>query len=121
MSNDLVKDFANLNDAAKDYLKTKVDLLKVSLLAKMTNFTAALISFWFFATIISWILVFAVAAFVVWYGQTYDNYLVGFLLAIGFLIMILVLFIVFRKSIVTNPVLRNYSKMIFEEDKEDEL
>lgn len=120
MSNDLKKDFTKVNDAAQDYLKTKVDLLKVSLLAKLTNITAALINLWIIATFLIWILTIAAAGFIVWYGQTYQNYLMGFLLAGGFLILILLLFVVFRQKIITNPVLRNFSEIIFD-DKESEL
>lgn len=120
MSNDLKKDIANLNDATKDYLKTKVELIKLSLLAKLTNITAGLINIWIIATLIIWILTLVAAGFIVWYGQTYQNYLMGFLLAGGFLIVVLLLFIIFRRRIITNPVLRNFSEIIFDDDKESE-
>ena len=121
MSNDLKKDIANLNDAAQDYLKTKVELLKVSLLTKLTNISTALINIWIIATFLIWILTIAAAGFIVWYGQTHKNYLVGFLLAGGFLILILLLFIIFRRRIITNPVLRSYSEIIFDDDNKSEL
>ena len=121
MSNDLKKDIAKVNDAAQEYLKVKVELLKVSLLAKLTNITAALINIWLISTFIIWILTIAAAGFIVWYGQTYHNYLMGFLLSGGFLILILLLFIIFRRRIITNPVLRNYSEIIFDDDKDSEL
>jgi hypothetical protein len=121
MSNDLKKDMAKINDAAQEYLKVKVELLKVSLLAKLTNITASLINIWLISTFIIWILTIAAAGFIVWYGQTYNSYLTGFLLAGGFLILVLLLFIIFRKRIITNPVLRNYSEIIFDDDKDAEL
>ena len=120
MSNDLKKDFSKLNDTTQEYLKTKVKSLKVSLLAKLTKFTAAIINIWLIATFVTWILTFAAAGFIVWYGQTYQNYLTGFLLAGGFLIVVLLLFIIFRRRIITNPVLRNFSEIIFDDDKESE-
>jgi hypothetical protein len=121
MSKDLTKNITALNDTAKEYLKTKVDLVKISLLAKSTKLTAALINIWLIATFAIWILTFAAAGFVVWYGEAYQNYSEGFLIAGAFLILVFILFIIFREKIVTNPVLRNYSNIIFEDDKEAEL
>ncbi len=119
MSKSLEKNFAKLNDSAKDYLKTQVDLIKVSLLAKLTKLTAALINIWVIITFAILILIFAAAGFVVWYGQTYHNFSGGFLLAAGFILLIMLLFIIFRRSIITTPVLRHYSEIIFEDDDND--
>ena len=121
MSNGLEKDFSKLNDAAKDYLKTRVDLIKVSLLAKLTKLTAALINIWIIITFVILILIFAAAGFVVWYEQTYHNFSGGLLLAGGFILVIMLLFIIFRQKIVTTPILKHYSEIIFEEDNESEL
>ncbi len=121
MSNNLENNIAKLNESAKEYIKTKLDLLKVSFLDKLTKLTATLINIWLIATFAIWILTFAAAGFVVWYGQTYHNYSGGFLLAGSFLVLILLLFIIFRRRIITTPVLRHYSEIIFDDENELEL
>lgn len=121
MSDGLEKNFARLNDSVKDYLQTKVDLMKVSLLSKLTKLTAVMVYIWVIATFAILILIFAAAGFVVWYGETYHNFSEGFLLAGSFMILILVLFIIFRRRIVATPILRHYSEIIFEEENESEF
>ncbi len=121
MSDGLEKNFASLNDSVKAYLKTKVDLMKVSLLSKLTKLTATMVYMWVIATFVILILIFVAAGFVVWFGETYHNFSEGFLLAGGCMFVIMVLFIIFRKKIVATPVLRHYSEIIFEDENESEL
>jgi len=63
MSNKLKKDFSELNDSTKEYLQTKVDLIKVSFLEKSTRLVSFLINILLLRSILIWILGFAVAAF----------------------------------------------------------
>lgn len=120
MSNDLTKNIAKLNDSAKEYFQTKVDLIKLSLLAKLTRLTSLLINVWIIATLIIWIIIFGVAAFVVWYGENTGNYFGGLLIAVGTIIMLMILFVIFRKNLVTSFVLRQYSEIIFDDENEKE-
>ena len=121
MSDGLEKNFTRLNDSVKDYLKTKVDLMKVSLLSKLTKLTAAMVYIWVIATFAILILIFAAAGFVVWFGETYHNFSEGFLLAGSFMLLIMVLFIIFRRRIVATPILRHYSEIIFEDENESDF
>jgi len=118
MSNDLTKNISKLNDSAKNYFQAKVDLIKISLLEKSTKITAMLINILIFILLIFWMLGFAVAAFAAWYGNTYNDYPKGILIAAGIMLILVLLFIVFRKSIITTSVLRYYSRIIFEDENE---
>lgn len=121
MSNDLTKNISKLNDSAKNYFQAKVDLIKISLLEKFTKITATLINILILVLLIVWMLGFVVAAFAAWYGETYNNYPKGILIAAGIMMLLVLLFIVFRKSIITTSVLRYFSSVIFDEnEKKDE-
>lgn len=117
MSNDLTKSIGELNHSTKQYFQTKVDLIKISLLEKTTKITSFLVTFYVLASVLIWILVFIAAAFVAWYGKTNGNYYHGILLAAGGLLILFVLFILFRKKIITQTLLRNYSEILFQDDE----
>jgi len=112
MSNELTKSIGELNHSAKQYFQTKVDLIKISLLEKTTKMSTSLLTFFVVAMILIWILVFIAAAFAAWYGKTYDNYFQGILIAAGGLLVLAILFLLFRKQIITPPLLRNYSEIL---------
>ena len=93
---------------------------KLTVLSKATQVTSYLISNLILALGGALILFFVLAAFVVWYGQTYGDYLTGLLLAIGVLVVLFVLFALFRNQLISSMVLRKYSSMLFEEEEEEE-
>ncbi len=119
MSKNLKKNISKLNDSAKEYFQTKVDLIKVSLLEKSTRLTSFLINIWILASLIIWILGFAIAAFAAWYGKTYNNYTEGLLIAGGLMLFAALLFVIFRKKIVTISVLQHFSKIIFDDENHE--
>lgn len=121
MSNKLKKNISKLNDSTKEYLQTKVDLIKVSLLEKSTKLVSFLISMWILVSILIWILGFAGAAFAVWYGKTYHNYTEGLLIAGGIMLLIALLFIALRKKIVTTSVLQHFSEIIFDDENNEKI
>jgi hypothetical protein len=121
MSKNLTKNISELNDSAKKYLQTKVDLIKVSLLEKSTKLASFLINILILVWLLIWVLGFAVAAFAVWYGKTYNNYSKGLLIAGGIMLFTVLLFIIFRKNIVTTAVLQYFSKIIFEDENDEKI
>ena len=121
MSRKLTKDITGLNNSAKEYFQTKVDLIKVSLLEKSTKLTSLILNIWILVTLIIWILAFAAAAFAAWYGEVYGNLAEGLLIAGGVLLLITLLFVLFRKNIFTTSILRQYSKIIFDDENDEKV
>ncbi|MHA7111255.1 hypothetical protein [Sunxiuqinia elliptica] len=120
MSKNLSDNINELSDVTKKYVQTRIDLVKLTVLSKATQVTSYLISNLILALGGALILFFVLAAFVVWYGQTYGDYLTGLLLAIGVLVVLFVLFALFRNQLISSMVLRKYSSMLFEEEEEEE-
>lgn len=121
MSKSLKKNISKINHSAKEYFQTKVDLIKLSLLEKSTRLVAYLINVWVLISLLIWILGFAVAAFAIWYGKIYDNFTVGLLIASGVMLLIAFLFMVFRKNIVTTLVLQHFSKILLDDENNEEI
>ena len=117
MSNELTKNISGLSSSAKSYVQTKVDLMKLSLLEKTSRFATYLFSVMIVVLFATLIIAFLAAAFAVWYGQTYNNYINGVLIAAGGLLVIGAVFILLRKVLITSSVIRNFSEIMFEEEE----
>lgn len=120
MSKNLAGNISELSDVTKKYIQARIDLVKLTFISKATRITTHLISSFILSMACALILFFILAAFVVWYGQVYHDYLTGLLLAIGILVVLTVIFALTKNQIVTSIVLRKYSSMLFEEDEEEE-
>jgi len=119
MNNRLANNIAELNESVKLYLQARLDLVKLLLLKKATNSLTFLFGSLVIILLSAIIVAFAGAAFVVWYGASYNNYLEGVLLITGFFLLVLVLFIVFRKKFLTSIFLSNLSEIIFDDDEDE--
>jgi uncharacterized membrane protein YdjX (TVP38/TMEM64 family) len=119
MSGKLSKNIAELSSAVINYLQVKVDLTKLSVLEKTSKFATYFFNLLVVILLSVIILAFGAAAFTVWFGQTYDNYFGGTLIATGSLIVVALIFLLLRKRIIGNSVLRNFSEIMFEEEEKE--
>ena len=117
MSNELVKNLGELNGSVKNYVQVKIDLVKLSLLSKLTRLTTFLINFLIVVLFVFLVIGFGATAFAVWYGQTYNNYFAGLLISGGSMIVLVLTFVLLRRQIITTAVIRNFSEIILEEEE----
>jgi len=117
MSDRISESIAGLNDSVKDYIQARLDLYKLLLLKKTTQSMSFLFGMLIVILLCTLLLLFAGAAFIFWYGNTYGNYLEGTLIVVGIFLLISLLFIVFRKKILESVFLKNISEIIYEENK----
>jgi hypothetical protein len=121
MSKNLTENLGELSGSAKSYVQAKIDLTKLTLLEKTTRFTSSLFTMIVVMLFTMLVIGFGAAAFAIWYGQTHnDNYFEGVLIAGGCLIVLGLIFVLLRHKIFTNPVLRNFSEIMFDDDKKEE-
>ncbi len=120
MNKELSDHVNELGELTEKYLQTRVELLKLTMLGKLTKASSSLINSLIFAFVAILILLFALTSFVVWYGQTYGDYLTALLLTVGFLVLFFILFALFRNQITPSIVLRKYSSLLLSEDKKKE-
>ncbi|MFW5822373.1 MAG: hypothetical protein ACOCU7_03205 [Tangfeifania sp.] len=120
MSKNLIENIGELSGSAKSYVQAKIDLAKLTLLGKITRFTSSLFTLIVIVLFSMLVIGFGAAAFAIWYGQTYNNYFEGVLIAGGCLIIVGLIFVLLRHKVLTNPMLRNFSEILFEEDENEE-
>ena len=119
MSNELAKNLGELNGSVKNYVQAKIDLLKLSFLEKTTRITAYLINYVVVILFSILVIGFGAAAFAIWYGESYDNYIEGVLIAGGILIISGCIFVVFRHKIITTSIIKNFSEIMFADEEEE--
>ncbi|MBN2636700.1 MAG: hypothetical protein JXR61_10555 [Prolixibacteraceae bacterium] len=117
MSNKITKNISELNDAVKQYLQAKLDLVKLRLLKKTANYMSTLFGMLISILILTLIIAFSGTAFTLWYGQTYSSYLDGALIMLGILILLLILFLIFRKKLLMSLFISKFSAILFEDDE----
>lgn len=117
MSKDLTNSIEQLNSSVRNYVKVKLDLIKLTILEKAAKTISIvyvlLVVMFFFLLIVAT----GVAAFAVWYGETYNDYVAGLLIAGGGLILITLLLVVIGKKLLSNTIIRAFSAMMFKEEK----
>ena len=118
MSKNLSDNFSGVSDTVKEYIKARFDLIKLGMLEKATQISALLIGGLISVLLIMIAVFFAFAAFVVWYGQVYNDYLTGLFIAVGSLFVLAILFFVLKKPLLTSIILRKYSSILFDENEE---
>ncbi len=116
MSKDLSDNIADLSSSVKGYVQARIDLVKLSLLKKISGFATYLFSVLIIVLFSTLVLAFMAAAFAVWYGETYNNYVDGVLIAAGCLFVIGAVFILLRRRIITSSVIQNFSEIMFDEE-----
>ena len=115
---EISESFSSISEVLKDYLNSKVDLLKLGLLQKFTRAGVFLLTA--VSVMISTVAacIFLMFAFSFWYGNRTGNLDHGFLISAGFFTLIIVLIIVFRKAIFSRNLIKAFSGILFS-DEED--
>jgi hypothetical protein len=105
---------------AKSYVKTRLELWKLSLLEKVSKAGAFFLVSFIMVIIVAFCLVFISLAFAFWYGQMTDDLATGFLILAGIYFILGVVLILARRSIILAPIIRALSSILFEDDGETE-
>jgi hypothetical protein len=118
MSSDLSRHIGEFFRVLQNLAKAKLDLLKLSLIEKSSGFFSFIFSSLFAVLVAGLTVAFGAAAFAVWYGETYHNYVEGLLIAAGILLVIAVIFFLIGRRLLVSVVIRNFSEILFEDDEE---
>lgn len=119
MKTNLSNSFNELNESVQDYLKTRTELIKLTVLEKMTKISVYLLNLLSGIIFAALFFFFFSAAFIVWYGLRFNDFLTGLFIVIGFLLFLLILYFVLKRTFITSSIIENLSSILFEdEDKE---
>ena len=116
MKSSLSNTLSEFSQAIRDYLQVHLDLARLTALEKTTKLSVYLITATVFLILGSLFFFFVSAAFVVWYGTHFNDYLTGLLIIIGIIIVAGILFYAARHTIVTRTVLKKLSAIFFDEE-----
>lgn len=107
-----------LNGSVRNYVRVKLDLIKLAIIEKAAKivsliYVAAVVMFFFLLIIAT-----GVAAFAVWYGETYNDYVAGLLIAGGGLLLLTILLVLIGKKLLSNGIIRAFAGKMFKEAPE---
>ena len=110
-----------LKDSLERYLELRLDLIKLSILSKISKISVFLITALVLVLLGSAFILFGAAAFVVWYGNTYGDYLMGLLMVTGFILFLGILFYLLRRPLISSIVIKSFAGILFENDDDNSL
>jgi len=118
MKENLTDSFNRLKDTTTDYARLQLKLFKLCVIQKIDEIFVLIISSFVFILIGFIFLLFISAAFVVWYGTTFGNYLTALLIIIGFIILLFIIFYVKGRKWISSVIMKKLSS-IFPENEEN--
>lgn len=118
MSKDVTDSIEQLNGSVRSYIKVNLDLIKLTLIEK----AAKIVSIVYILTVVLFffllIIATGIAAFAVWYGETYNDYVGGLLIAGGGLLFITLLLVLVGKKLLSNTIIRSFGSKMFKDEKD---
>ena len=105
----------------RSYVNTRIELWKLSLLEKTSLAGAFFLSSVIIVLIVAFCLLFFSLAFAFWYGQQTGDIATGFLLVAGFYLIVGIIFIVSRKYLITGPVIKSISSIMYKDEEPEEI
>src|SRR5690606_9109923 len=112
MKTSLSNNFNELGNSVKEYLNIHLQLVKLSMVEKLVKISVFIISSMVLLLASTIVFCFAATAFVIWYGTTYQDYLTGLFIVMGFVVLITLLFYVFRRVFVESMVIKKFSSIL---------
>ena len=116
----LSNNFGELGTSIKDYLNIQLDLVKLSMVEKMVKISIFSISLLLVILASCIFFIFAAAAFVIWYGSTYNDYLTGVFIVMGAIVLITLLFYAFRRIVVESFFIKKFASILLQVDEDDD-
>ncbi len=108
----------------KEYLNTRYDLLRLELLEKVSSVVSLLILVMVGLLLISSVWIYIACILIVLMEKAFGSFIPAFMIMGGFSLIVLVLVALFRNQLILNPLIRRFSKILFDdvvaEEDEDE-
>mgnify|MGYP006279139207 CR=1 FL=1 len=111
----ITENLEGLNESIVRYVNARIELLKLQLIENISKIgTFFLTSVFIFFSILL-ILILLAFAFSHWYANNYGTLSEGFLISVGFVVVIAIIVFLLRKPLFMNSIVRIVSKIIFQE------
>ncbi len=120
MKTSLSNNFNELGDSVKEYLNVHLQLIKLSLVEKMVKITVFIITSMVAVLASTMLFILASAAFVIWYGSKFQDYLTGLFILMGIVVLITLLFYVLRRAFVESYIVKTLSSILLQEETDED-
>jgi len=107
-------------DSARKYIDANIDLLKLTLLERLSKVVSLIISTTLVMLVASLFVLFFSIAASIFLGHLLHSLESGFLIVSGIYLLLIFLFWRLRKKLVINPVIRSLNEILFPENESDE-
>jgi len=104
----------------KEYLFTRYDLLRLELLEKVSSIVAVLILAMVGLVLITTVWVYISCILIVWMESYFGNFIPPFIIMGSASLLILVLIILLRERLILNPLIKVFSKILFDHTEKDD-
>ena len=112
---------AELTNQVKNYVQLRIDLFKLNLTEKLATLTTTLLISIIFFIVFLFFTMFLSLAFIFWFKEYAGNAWLGSLIVAGFYILVGVTVYLLRDRLFLNRVVVQISKILLEEEEENEL
>ncbi|HTX88108.1 MAG TPA: phage holin family protein [Bacteroidales bacterium] len=112
------ENFNELTGSIREYIRLRIDLLKLNLTEKLSRIFTMAIALILFFLFFNFIILFASIAFILWFREHVGPAHWGALIVAGFYILLGILVWLLRRPLFVNPVVSQISKILLEEDHE---
>jgi hypothetical protein len=117
--NDISENFSEINSLIKNYFNARIDLIKLSLLQKITKSGTYLLTFVSIIVAAFAITIFLMFSFSFWYGENVGSIAAGFLISAGIYAVLLLILYLLRKVIFKRNLIKIFARIIFVDDEKN--
>jgi Putative Actinobacterial Holin-X, holin superfamily III len=110
----------DLIDQVKNYVKLRINLFKLNMTEKMATLTTTLLISVIFFIIFLFFTLFLSLAFIFWFREYIGAAYIGALIVAGFYILLGIVVFLLRDKLFLNRVVTQISKILLEEENENE-
>ena len=115
MEKDLSTLIAASKKVVKEYIQTRLSLLKVQVMEKLTHAMGLLFTIMTAALLIFLFIIFLGITLGIWIGTLTGSYALGFLIVTAFILLILIILLIFHRTFILTP-LTNLMVKVLEDD-----
>jgi len=113
--------YKSLAKNVKDYADLRIQLAKLQIVEKVSQILSLLVVIIASSILLMGAFLYLSMMFVVWLQTVTGSYAWGFLCVALFFVFLFFLFVIFRKKLIINPIIRKMSAIMFKEPEEEEV
>ena len=113
--------YKSLVNNVKDYAELQLQLLKLNIVEKTSQILSLLIVIIAGTILLMAAFVYFSMMFVLWMKTLTGSLTYGFLIIAGFFLLLFILFVLLRKKMIINPIIKKMSSIMFNESGETEV